>query len=146
MKKILLVAFLASSAFAADLFIEVSNIQNDKGNIRVAVFAEKDQARFPNGKPTMIINAKTSKKTSGIAVPAKKGSVYIKVSTPVGVYAVSVFQDENKDEELNTNFFGSPTEPYGFSNDARGTFSAPPFSKAQFELMESGADIAFDLL
>lgn len=151
MKKIItLIALLTFSltppVFAADLLIEVGNIANNKGNIRLAVFAEKDKAKFPSGKPTMIINSKTSEKTPGIAVPAKEGSVYIKVFTPPGIYAVSAFQDENKNEKLDTNFFGAPIEPYGFSNDARAWFSAPDYSQAQFELMESGADISFDIM
>ena len=32
--------------------------------------------------------------------------------------------------------FGVPTEKYGFSNNARETFSAPSFSSASFELKE----------
>ncbi|WXU00124.1 MAG: hypothetical protein Ctma_0835 [Catillopecten margaritatus gill symbiont] len=147
MKKVIaLTALLTSSVFAADLLIEVGNIADSKGNIRVAIFSEADKARFPSGKPTMIINAKTAEKTPGISVAAKEGSVYIKASVPVGIYAVSAFHDKNKNEELDKSFFGVPTEPYGFSNDARGTFSAPPFSEAQFELKESGADISLDVM
>ena len=49
-----------------------------------------------------------------------------------GSYAVAVFHDCNKDGVLNTNLFGVPTEEYGFSNNARNTFSAPSFSAASF--------------
>jgi uncharacterized protein (DUF2141 family) len=49
-----------------------------------------------------------------------------------GNYAVAVFHDRNKDGVLNTNLFGVPTEEYGFSNNARNTFSAPSFSAASF--------------
>jgi uncharacterized protein (DUF2141 family) len=49
-----------------------------------------------------------------------------------GSYAVAVFHDRNKDGVLNTNLFGVPTEEYGFSNNARNTFSAPSFSAASF--------------
>jgi len=49
-----------------------------------------------------------------------------------GKYAVAVFHDRNKDGILNKNLFGVPTEEYGFSNNARNTFSAPSFSAASF--------------
>jgi uncharacterized protein (DUF2141 family) len=47
-----------------------------------------------------------------------------------GNYAVAVFHDRNCNGVLDTNFFGIPTEEYGFSNNARSTFSAPSFSAA----------------
>ena len=51
---------------------------------------------------------------------------------PKGKYAVAVFHDRNKNGKLDTNLFGVPTEEYGFSNNARNTFSAPSFSDASF--------------
>ncbi len=49
-----------------------------------------------------------------------------------GVYAIAVFQDLNADGVLNRGAFGAPTEPYGFSNNARGSFGPPSFQKASF--------------
>ena len=54
-----------------------------------------------------------------------------------GKYALSVFQDLNMNGELDTNFFGIPTEPYGFSNNAMGTFGPPNFTKASFNYPET---------
>ena len=39
-----------------------------------------------------------------------------------GQYAVRLFHDVNGDGQLNTNPFGIPTEPFAFSNNARGRF------------------------
>ena len=47
-----------------------------------------------------------------------------------GRYAVIVFHDEDGDGRLNKNVLGMPTEPYGFSNAARGFLSAPSFKDA----------------
>jgi uncharacterized protein (DUF2141 family) len=47
-----------------------------------------------------------------------------------GIYAVSVYHDKNDNRLLDENFFGIPTEGYGFSNNARGIFSAPSFKEA----------------
>jgi len=38
---------------------------------------------------------------------------------PVGQYAISVFQDNNNNELLDTGIFGIPKEKYGFSNGGR---------------------------
>jgi uncharacterized protein (DUF2141 family) len=53
---------------------------------------------------------------------------------PAGPFAISAFHDTNDDKKLNTNVVGAPSEPYGFSADARGTFSAPSFEEARLEL------------
>ena len=51
---------------------------------------------------------------------------------PPGTYALAVIHDENMDGKLDTNWFGVPTEGYGFSNDAQGWLGAPSFSAASF--------------
>ena len=35
---------------------------------------------------------------------------------------------------LDTNWMGIPKEPYGFSNDAMGTFGPPSFQQASFKV------------
>jgi uncharacterized protein (DUF2141 family) len=47
-----------------------------------------------------------------------------------GRYAVIAFHDQNNNAKLDRGVFGLPTEPYGFSNDARGFFGAPSFDAA----------------
>jgi len=42
------------------------------------------------------------------------------------------YQDLNSNNELDTNLFGVPTEPYGFSNNAKGRFGPPKFSDMLF--------------
>jgi uncharacterized protein (DUF2141 family) len=53
---------------------------------------------------------------------------------PAGPFAVSVFHDKNGNRQLDTGLFGIPTEDYGFSRDARGTFGPPSFDDARIEL------------
>lgn len=54
-----------------------------------------------------------------------------------GKYVVSAFHDANANGDLDTGLFGIPTEDYGFSNDARGTFGPPDYEDAQFEFNQS---------
>ncbi len=146
-KIIVLSALFASSVFAADLNITVDNIQSNKGNIRIVMFAADNAAQFPDGKGTLVMDKATGKQVAGVVIPAKLGSISFTVSAPAGIYAVAAFQDEDNNKSLNKVFLlGIPLEPYGFSNDARKSFSAPDFSQAQFELPASGATIAFDVM
>jgi uncharacterized protein (DUF2141 family) len=45
-----------------------------------------------------------------------------------------LYVDSNKNEKLDTNFFGIPKEQFGFSNNAKGRFGPPSFESASFEL------------
>jgi uncharacterized protein (DUF2141 family) len=58
---------------------------------------------------------------------------------PFGEYAIKVYHDANNDNELNTNFLGMPTEEYGFSNNARGSFGPASWDDAKF-LFNSAKD------
>lgn len=51
-----------------------------------------------------------------------------------GNYALASFQDENNDGVLNTNFFGAPTEEYGFSQNPSIWFRAPDFEDCQVKV------------
>ncbi|NVK27654.1 MAG: DUF2141 domain-containing protein [Flavobacteriia bacterium] len=51
-----------------------------------------------------------------------------------GTYTAAAFHDENEDKEINTNAVGYPTEAYGFSNDARGSFGPPDLEDQRFEV------------
>lgn len=51
---------------------------------------------------------------------------------PAGEYAFSIFQDVNDNGVLDTNLFGIPREPWGFSNNARGRFGPPDFEATRF--------------
>jgi len=55
-----------------------------------------------------------------------------------GFYAISVFYDEDENGELNTSFFGIPTELVGFSNNAKGSFGPPSYDQVKFKFIDSG--------
>lgn len=121
-----------SSVQAADLSIEVSGIREAKGNVLVAVY---DKAEGWLKKS--VAAAKTT---------AVVGSVTLQVAGIAdGEYAVSVCQDINGNGKLDTNFIGIPTEPYGFSNDARGTFGPAKFENAKFKIEKGNKAITIKL-
>lgn len=51
-----------------------------------------------------------------------------------GVYSIAIFHDKNNNQILDKNFFGIPSEGYGFSNNLKPTFSTPKFEEAEFVL------------
>ena len=120
---LLLVSLLTTSSLYAQRKMEVmiKNIKEQKGTIRVALFSnEKDfLENFLLGKI--------------VKVSGNEAKVVFENLKP-GDYAVSVFHDENENEKLDSGFMGIPNEPYGFSNDAMGTFGPPSFEKAKMKL------------
>jgi len=101
--------------------VTISGIHEDKGQIRLGLF--KNAASFP-------IQGKQYKGYL-IDVENKKASIKIH-NIPKGTYAIGVMHDTNTNEKLDKNWVGYPIELYGFSNDARATFSAPSFESASF--------------
>jgi uncharacterized protein (DUF2141 family) len=53
--------------------------------------------------------------------------------------AIKLFQDLNGTGRLAKNFLRIPTEPYAFSNNARGSMGPPEFSTAAFDVSATGA-------
>ena len=62
-----------------------------------------------------------------------------------GRYAVKAYHDANANGELDKGAFGAPTEPYGFSRNARGRFGPPAWDDASFALGSSGLAIEITL-
>jgi len=106
------------NASEADLTINFSNIKKDKGQLMVALRDTKGEM------------------VKGVKVPVTKtGTIsYTITGIKLGNYTLAVYHDINSDEELNTNMVGLPTEPYGFSNNARGTFGPPSLKDQTFSI------------
>jgi uncharacterized protein (DUF2141 family) len=105
-----------------ELVIEVSNLNGDAGSLTLALLTNAES--FEDG----------SEPFRHDSVPVKDGKATVVFrDLPFGAYAAKVFQDENSNGELDTNFVGFPTEAFGFSNDAMGRFGPPTFEEAKFE-------------
>lgn len=62
---------------------------------------------------------------------------------PAGDHAIKAFHDVNDNGKLDTNWMGIPTEPYGFSNNAMGTFGPPSFQQASFGVKQGANTVRF---
>jgi len=127
-----LAALLALPARAAELRVTIHNVKSDQGKVLVALF--RDPASFPD------------KYLAGKQVPAQAGDVAVVFdNVDPGSYAVSAFHDRDGNGKLNRNLVGIPTEPYGFSRNARGRTGPPSFDDAKIDVGAAGAAIAIDL-
>ncbi len=105
------------------LSIHISGISKIKGSLFIAIFRPTDD--FPV----------FGKQFKGIVKEVEgKSQNYTFDDLPEGEYALAIYQDENRNKILDKNLLGIPTEIYGFSNNARRTFSAPSFQEAKFKL------------
>ena len=74
-----------------------------------------------------------------IKVTDNKGTIRFTDFKP-GTYAAAVYQDENSDGELNTNFIGIPNEPAAFSKNKMGKMGPPDFEDVCFTV-KAGSNI-----
>lgn len=108
------------------LTIHVQNIKSLKGEIIIGVF-NTDKDFLKDG---------VAIKNYTIAVDKATETIVIK-DLPKGEYAVSLYHDENSDNECNRNFLGIPKEAYGFSNNVKPKFSAPSYKDCKFLLLDN---------
>lgn len=88
------------------------------------------------GKLLIEIRNATGKPIQGLQIPASPnaaGEQTVVISLDYGTYALAVFHDRNNNGDIDLNWFGAPTEPYGFSNNARGIFNEPDLTDQLFK-------------
>lgn len=118
----LVVAPLAS---ASDLTVTVEGIAKQQGSIMLGLF---DEASYKGDGAVDGAN---------LTVEGTSVTVTFEGLEP-GEYAVRLYHDVNDDGEMNTNPFGMPTEPYAFSNDAKGRFGPAKWEDAKFSVEIEG--------
>lgn len=103
----------------ANIAIEISNIKSDEGKLYVALYDQ--EGNWLNEMYTGAIGT----------IRNNKSSVVIE-NVPPGVYAISMFHDQNDNQKLDMNFMGIPKEPTACSNNAKGSFGPPKWEDAKF--------------
>ena len=115
----------AGEDVTAPLTIELTGLK-PQGTIRMAIFDSKEG--YDSGKALG---------GRDLDVDSDVESVTLESLKP-GTYAIKLYHDVNDNGTMDTNPFGMPTEPYAFSNNARGNFGPAKWDKAQFELTADG--------
>lgn len=110
----------AFSAVTGGIAVRVTGIPNATGQVIIALY---DRATWMDeGK--VLAHGVGSVHGAEVLVPLEH--------VPAGRYAIAVLDDENGDGKMNWGLTG-PSEPYGFSRGARGTFGPPSFDDAAFD-------------
>ncbi len=128
----LAIASAPFAAHAADLTVWVDNVAVDGGQVLVGVFDKAET--FPRAMLRGERAPAMSRDASGRVTIVFTGLA-------PGRYALSAFHDVDDNGKLNANVMGLPTEPYGFSRDARGNFGPPTFADAAVDVPEAGLTI-----
>lgn len=129
MKRIFILFGLITALLANNnpkLTIKISNIEKMQGEIKVGVFNTGTNF-LKQGAAIKNYSIKVDKNTALLTI----------TDLPKGEYAITMYHDENSDNECNRNFIGIPKEPYGFSNNIKPRMSAPKYEDCKFALTEN---------
>ncbi len=118
-----------------NLVIHFKNIQLGKGSVKVALY---------NSAETFLDPEKATAYYSFAVHEAGTLTATIE-NVEHGEYAIAVFHDENDNGELETNFFGIPTEPYCFSGSGHSRWKPPVFEDARFVVAETEVKLSLRL-
>ncbi len=106
------------------LNIEITDIRNHKGVIRISVYtAEKEYPYHP---------AKTY-------LVKKDSLAYGKIKTSItdlypGYYGMCILDDENNSGQMESNIIGIPLEGFGFANNIKPFLKRPDYDRIVFHL------------
>jgi len=131
----LVLAQTVEDKYTGNLTIVVTRLDNDDGEVLIAV--SNSRKNYESNDSAFV----------GVKVKIENNKAeYRFEELPFGEYAIKLFHDENMDGELDSNFLGIPTEDYGFSNNARGTFGPADYddTKFLFEQTEMTMEITVD--
>jgi len=110
----------------------VSGLLSDKGQIILDVF--KDNDSYKAQKPfKQIMFDKTA---------VKDGCLTVSIQLEAGVYGITLVDDVDKNDELDKNRQGAPTEGFGFSNLYLKKMKWPVFG--DFKIVIRSANDIFD--
>lgn len=125
----------ADGPAAAALTVHFIGLKTSQGAVMLAVY--NSEAAYENSGTA----SETATRT--VKLEIKDGAAVTTLADlPAGQYAIKAFHDLNGDAKLNTNLFGIPTEPVGFSNDAPVHMHAPSWKETVF-VVHAGENAIF---
>lgn len=132
MRVLILLLLLSVATYSFD--IQITNIEDRKATIYIAVFDSEEG--FPSE------GEKAEFAWMGTVEESEEG---VQTNLTSGNYAVSVFQDIDGSGKLTRKFYGAPKEPYGMSNTFKKLKMKPNFEKIAVNI-EEGETLKIELL
>jgi len=121
-------------ADAGSLRIDIQALSSRDGHVLIALY-DNAKAYDKDGEPL---------RKDKLAIDDELQARWVIDDLEPGEYGVGLFHDLDDDGELDSNFVGMPTEPYGFSNNARAPFGPPAYDKITFTF--DGQDMTLTIL
>lgn len=122
--------------FKSDLlFAQVSEDNSGNGKLTVIITGftnETGNCRFALDNSKFVYEREDTVWIGKVLPIVNKQVIVVIDSLQYGEYAVRVFHDENKNEIVDTNILGIPTEDYGYSNNVSSWFGPPSWDRAKF--------------
>jgi uncharacterized protein (DUF2141 family) len=118
----LLLAAATAQADDARLVVNIKEVRDATGNLRVSLYSDPESFR------------KEERALKMVSLPAAKGGVKVIFDgLPPGRYALMAYHDENADGKLNLRLGMFPTEGYALSNNPK-VMGPPKFADSAFEV------------
>jgi uncharacterized protein (DUF2141 family) len=115
------------AAWGADLKVEVVVPKSGRGLVHISLY---DSPQAFLRKPVQVLKVDTQ---NGVAT----GTF---ANLKAGRYAISTYQDVNGNGRIDTNWFGFPIEPWGFSNNPQ-VAGRPEFDDSKFDVGASDSTV-----
>ena len=114
------------------ILLAVRGVKSAEGTVRVAVYDSAD--RFNETEKAFFRAQRPAEIKDPIIIP-----IFVRDLPPT--MAVAVHHDLNDDGVLNRDLVGIPSEPYGFSRQARSIMGPPPFEAAKMPRPQPSATL-----
>ncbi len=114
----------ACRAAPYSMLLTIRNIKDAKGIITIDLQPDNPEIWLKKGSKIGRFRARPQKGQIEICVQVEKP----------GRYAAVLYQDKDINFELNKNFLGLPSEPYGVSNDPAMNFGPPNIKDSLVEV------------
>jgi len=128
----------ATTQDKSTLTIHIVGFRSAKGRINIALF------RNAVGFPSDPASAAASQRLE--INPQTMSATAVFKDLPQGVYAVSVFHDENLTGKMEFDAQGIPRNGYGFSNNPDTSFGPPAPDQAKFTVDQAETTIEIKLV
>lgn len=112
-----------SSRATPSLIVEVRNIKNNDGYIKVVLWSKREDFADERKAPYRYVFFR-----------AQKGTMKFAFYDLENTKTVSLFASHGKQAHLRKNIFGVPMDPYQFGNNSRRRFSKPDAKDAEITL------------
>jgi uncharacterized protein (DUF2141 family) len=128
----------APAQSTSTLAIRITGFRNAHGKINIALY--RDAVGFPSDRASAVAAQRLE------INPQTMSATAVFKDLPQGVYAVSVFHDENLTGKMEFDALGIPRNGYGFSNNPETSYGPPTPDQARFTVNQAETTIEIKLI